>query len=105
MMTTLEQKLREEICLVGRQMYKYKFIDGTAGNISARLDSDHILITPSGLSKGFMKPEKLIIVDMEGNKVDHDDATSHLKPSTETPMHIEAYKCRSDVNGVVHAHP
>ncbi len=105
MMTTLEQKLREEICLVGRQMYKYKFVDGTAGNISARLDSDHILITPSGLSKGFMKPEKLIVVDMDGNKVDRSDETANLKPSTETPMHIEVYKCRPDINGVVHAHP
>lgn len=105
MMTTLEQKLREEICLVGRQMYKYKFVDGTAGNISARLDNDRILITPSGLSKGFMRPEKLIIVDMDGNKVEHDDDTADLKPSTETPMHLEAYKRRPDVNGVVHAHP
>ncbi len=105
MMTTLEQQLREEICLVGKEMYQYKFVDGTAGNISARLDSNHILITPSGLSKGFMKPEQLIIIDMDGNRVDHIDETARLNPSTETPMHLEAYKRRSDVNGVVHAHP
>lgn len=104
-MTTREQQLREEICLVGRQMYEYKFVDGTAGNISARLDANHILITPSGLSKGYMKPEQMIIVDMDGNKVDQTEANAHLKPSTETPMHIEAYQRRPDVNGVVHAHP
>lgn len=104
-MTTCEQQLREEICLVGRQMYEYKFVDGTAGNISARLDANHILITPSGLSKGYMKPEQMIIVDMDGNKVDQTSANAHLKPSTETPMHIEAYQRRPDVNGVVHAHP
>jgi len=104
-MNTCEQQLREQICLVGRQMYEYKFVDGTAGNISARLDANHILITPSGLSKGYMKPEQMIIVDMDGNKVDQSEATAHLKPSTETPMHLEAYLRRPDVNGVVHAHP
>lgn len=104
-MTCLEQKLREEICLVGRQMYEYRYIDGTAGNISARLDSHHVLITPSNLSKGFMKPEQIIIVDLDGNKVDTGETTRDLKPSSETPMHLEAYKRRPDVNGVVHAHP
>lgn len=104
-MTTLEQKLREEICLVGKQMYQNRLVDGAAGNISARLDSNHILITPSGMSKGFMQPEQMIVLDMDGNKVDTSAATANLKPSSETPMHLEAYKCRPDVNGVVHAHP
>lgn len=104
-MTTFEQKLREEICLVGKQMYQNRYVDGTSGNISARLDDNHILITPSGLSKGFMQPEQLLVVDFDGNKVDRGAATASLKPSTETPMHIEAYKCRPDVGGVVHAHP
>ncbi len=104
-MTTLEQKLREEICLVGKQMYQNRLVDGAAGNISARLDSNHILITPSGVSKGFMQPEQMIVLDLNGNKVDKSEATANLKPSSETPMHLEAYKCRPDINGVVHAHP
>lgn len=102
---TQEQALREQICLVGQQLHRFQLVDGTAGNISARLDDQHILITPSGLAKGFLKPEQLLLLDMDGCRIADTDEARHLKPSTETPMHLEAYRQRPDVNGVVHAHP
>lgn len=101
-----EQHLREQICLIGELMHRNGYIDGASGNISARLDTNHILATPSGLAKGFMSPEHLIIVDMAGERVDTPTpANAHLRPTSELLMHLECYRQRDDVQGVVHAHP
>ncbi len=101
-----EQELREQICHIGRLMHQKGFVDGSSGNISARLDGGRALATPSGLAKGFMSPNELIVVDMEGNRVDRPTSTnSHLRPTSEILMHLECYKQRPDVQGVVHAHP
>jgi L-fuculose-phosphate aldolase len=101
-----EQELREQICLIGRLMYQNGFIDGASGNISARLDDGRILSTASGLAKGFMKPDQLIIVNMDGERVDDPTpANAELRPTSEVLMHLECYQQREDVNGVVHAHP
>ena len=101
-----EQELRQLICHVGQLMYEKGFIDGTAGNISARLDDNRFLTTPSGLAKGFMQPEQMIIVNSDGKRVDNPTAANkHLRPTSESFMHLECYRQRADVNGVVHAHP
>lgn len=101
-----ERRLREQICHIGRLMHQFQYIDGTSGNISARLDDERILTTPSGLAKGFMEPEQLIVVDMDGQKVGGGTAANRdLKPTSEILMHLEAYHQRADVRGVVHGHP
>lgn len=101
-----EAELREQICEIGRLMRQHGYIDATSGNISARLDEDHILCTPSGLSKGRMQPEQLIVVNLDGEKVGPaTDANYNLHPTSEILMHLECYRQRPDVQGVVHAHP
>ncbi len=101
-----EASLRTLICHIGRLMYQGRYIDSWAGNISARLDDDHILATPSGLAKGFLQPDQLITLDMDGNKVGPDtEANRDLRPTSELLMHLECYRQRPDVQGVVHAHP
>ncbi|HVO42476.1 MAG TPA: class II aldolase/adducin family protein [Aggregatilineales bacterium] len=101
-----EASLRGLICRIGQLLHQRGYVDGMAGNISARLDDDHILATPSGLAKGFMQPEQLIVVDRDGNKVGPaTDANRHLLPTSELMMHLECYQQRSDIWGVVHAHP
>ncbi|MBZ0300974.1 MAG: class II aldolase/adducin family protein [Anaerolineae bacterium] len=101
-----DKALREQICQIGRLMYQNGYIDSTSGNISARLGPDRILCTPSGLAKGFMSPDQLIEVDPDGNRVGAvTEANAHLKPTSEILMHLECYRQRDDVNGVVHAHP
>jgi L-fuculose-phosphate aldolase len=100
------EALREQICLIGRLMHQNGYIDGNSGNISARVGPDRILCTPSGLAKGFMSPDQLIEVDMTGQQVGSSTpANAHLKPTSEILMHLECYRQREDVNGVVHAHP
>jgi L-fuculose-phosphate aldolase len=87
-------------------MHQARYIDGASGNISARLDSDRILATPSGLAKGFLQPDQLIVLDMDGNKIGPaTEANRNLQPTSELLMHLECYRQRSDVYGVVHAHP
>lgn len=101
-----ERELREQICEIGRLMYQNSLIDGASGNISARLDRDRILATPSGLAKGFMSPDQLIIVNIEGERIDEPTpANADLRPTSELVMHLECYRQRPDVGGVVHAHP
>ena len=101
-----EKDLRELVCRVGSLMYKNGYIDGTAGNISARLGDNRILVSPSGLATGFLEPGQLLIVDLDGNRVDEaTDDNAHLRPTSESPMHLECYRQRSDVRGVVHGHP
>jgi L-fuculose-phosphate aldolase len=83
-------------------MYEKGFVAANDGNISVRLDSLHaarFLTTPTGVSKGFMTPESMVVVDLEGRSI------SAGKPSTEIQMHLFVYRERPDVQAVVHAHP
>ena len=92
--------LRDRLVRVGRELYSQGLVVEAEGNISARIpNTDKILIKPSGVCMGFLNPEDLIIVDLEGNKVE-----GKLNPSLETPMHTAIYRVRPDVNGVVHSH-
>src|SRR5258708_1669450 len=101
-----EASLRALICHIGRLMHQGEYIDGTSGNISVRLDSERVLSTPSGLAKGFLQPEQLIVTDLDGNKIGPTTGANHdLRPTSELAMHLECYRQRPDVKGVVHAHP
>ncbi|HSH02133.1 MAG TPA: class II aldolase/adducin family protein [Anaerolineae bacterium] len=101
-MSAREQQLRQQIVQIGQLMYQKGFICASDGNISARLGPNRILITPSGLHKGLLTTDQLLIVTDEGQVVDR----SHdLRPTSELPMHLAVYRYRSDVEAVVHAHP
>jgi L-fuculose-phosphate aldolase len=92
--------LKREIVEVGRRVYERGYVASNDGNISARLDEKRVVITPTGVSKGFMSPDDLIVVDLEGKVV-----AGTKKPSSELFMHLSVYKHRSDVMSVCHAHP
>jgi len=96
-----ENRLREKIVEVSRRLYQRGLVAGAGGNVSARIPgAPYILVTPSGLCKGYLAPSDIIKVDLDGNVIE-----GRLKPTSETPMHTEIYKAREDVNAVVHAHP
>lgn len=92
--------LRKEIVEVGKRAFARGFVASHDGNISARVDRKHILITPSGVSKGFMKTADLIVVDINGKVV-----SGKKKPSTEMQLHLTIYARRPDVESVCHMHP
>jgi L-fuculose-phosphate aldolase len=100
MSTRLEEQIRADIVEAGRRMYSRGYVASNDGNISARLDGTRLMTTPKSVSKGFMTPDMMVVVDYDGKKVSGDrDASSEL------PMHLEIYRNRPDVNAVVHAHP
>jgi L-fuculose-phosphate aldolase len=94
-----EQSLRQQICEIGRRMHEKNFVAANDGNISVRLDAHRVLTTPTGVSKGFMTPESMVIVDYEGRPL------SAGKPSSEILLHLFVYRERPEVQAVVHAHP
>jgi L-fuculose-phosphate aldolase len=94
------QTLRKQIVEVGCRTYERGYVASNDGNISARIDDKRVVISPTGVSKGFMKPEDMVVVDMNGKVMGGSG-----KPSSEVFMHIQVYKDRPDVNSVCHAHP
>src|SRR5712692_1743608 len=103
---TNEHQLREEMVAIGKRMWEKGFLAAADGNISARIGPDRLLITPSGLSKGFLSPDQLLRIDLNGAVIpSNHPATRGLKPSSEMMMHLESYKQRPDVQAVIHAHP
>jgi L-fuculose-phosphate aldolase len=95
-----ETELRHEVLRIGRLLYEKNFVAATDGNISARMDNDSILVTPTGMSKGMLRPEDLLLVDADGRKLE-----GIREVSTELRMHLLIYRLRADVRAVVHAHP
>ncbi len=92
-------KIREQIVEIGKRLYNKNLISGYEGNISVR-EGEKIYITPSGLCKGFLSVDDIIVIDREGNLLE-----GEKKPSSETKMHLKIYNTRSDIKGIVHAHP
>ncbi len=93
-------QVKREICEIGRRMYERNYVAANDGNISVRISDREILTTPTGVSKGFMTPEMIVCVDMDGKVI-----SGSLKPSSELKMHLRVYRERPDVRSVVHAHP
>lgn len=93
---------RQEICAIGRRMYERRMVASNDGNISVLLSDGTVLCTPTGVSKGFMTPEMLCHIDMDGNVLDEGEGRG---PSSEMKMHLKVYRERPDVGAVVHAHP
>ncbi len=95
------QKLKEEICEMGRRCWLRDYNDANGGNISARL-GDFFLCTPTGVSKGFMKPDMVCLVDADGNQV---AGNGKWKRTSEMLSHLGIYKSVPAAAAVVHAHP
>lgn len=94
------QAEREQICQVGKLLYDRGYAAANDGNISVKVAPDRPLMTPSGVSKGRMTPDMLLVTDLEGQVIEGD-----RHPSSEGKMHLAVYRGRPDAGAVVHAHP
>jgi L-fuculose-phosphate aldolase len=94
------RELKEQICEIGRRIYERGFVAANAGNVTCRLTEDEVLCTPTMISKGFMRPEDLCLIDMTGKQL-----AGTKQRSSEALMHLEILKARPDVSCVVHCHP
>ena len=95
-------EIREQICDVCHNMWQLGWVAANDGNVSVKLPDGNFLVTPTGISKSFITPEKLVIIDKNMNVI---AAEGNYKPSSEIKMHMRCYTERDDVGAVVHAHP
>lgn len=98
MMRLLE--LREEVCTLHDELPKNGLVAWTSGNISGRdLQTNHVVIKPSGIKFADLTPENMVIVDLDGHVIEGD-----YKPSSDTASHCYIYRHMPHVNGIVHTH-
>lgn len=97
-----DMELREQICDICHKMWQMGWVAANDGNVSAKLEDGTFLATPTGISKSFITPEKLVHIDKEGNVL---DGLEGYRPSSEIKMHLRCYQEREDVGAVLHAHP
>ncbi|MFC4386990.1 class II aldolase/adducin family protein [Gracilibacillus marinus] len=88
------------ICDIGKRVYNKNFVAANDGNISVRVGPDTIWTTPTGVSKGFMTPDMMVKMNLDGKIL-----AGNRKPSSEVKMHLRVYKESEETNAVVHAHP
>ena len=94
--------VRDAICDVCHKMWQLGWVAANDGNVSVKLPDGNFMCTPTGISKSFIAPEKLVIIN---DKYEIIEALDGYKPSSEIKMHLRCYKERDDVGAVVHAHP
>lgn len=93
-------RMKQEICEIGDRLYKKGFAAANDGNITYRINENEVLCTPTMHCKGFLKPEDICTIDMQGNQI-----AGTKKRSSEALLHLEIMKARPDVRSVVHCHP
>lgn len=95
-----DRGLKEEICEIGRRIYQKGFAAANDGNISIRVGDNEVLCSPTMICKGFMKPEDICAVDLDGKQI-----AGIRKRTSEVLLHLAIMKHRPDVKAVVHCHP
>ena len=94
------EQLKQELLALHLELPKNNLVAWTSGNVSARdPGSGLVVIKPSGVRYERLRPEHMVVVDLDGHIVEGD-----LKPSSDTASHLYLYRHRPDVGGVVHTH-
>ena len=98
--TPAVRNLKEQICDAGRRMWQRAYVDGNGGNIAVRVAEGLALCTPTLVSKGFMKPEDMCLVDLESNQ-----KAGKRERTSEILMHLQIMKAQPRAKATVHCHP
>lgn len=99
-MTTSYQQEKQLIIEIGRRLWLRGMVAANDGNISCRVPGGY-LITRSGISKGFMSEEDILLLDSQGCPLNDGPG----QPSSETAMHLGIYQSRPQTGAIIHAHP
>jgi L-fuculose-phosphate aldolase len=94
------ESVKQHICKIGQRIYGKGFAAANEGNISVRVSESEVLCTPTRICKGFMDPEDICSVNMDGIQT-----AGKRKKTSEILLHLEIYRRRPDVKSVVHCHP
>ncbi|WP_428389520.1 class II aldolase/adducin family protein [Mucisphaera sp.] len=96
-------QLKKHMCDIGHRIWHRGFCAGNEGNHSVRISEDRVLCTPTGISKGFLEPDDLCVVDLEGNQVEPNP--KGRKRTSEVLVHLAIYKKQPKIKAVIHSHP
>ena len=95
-----DRRIKEEICEIGRRVYAKGFAAANDGNISIRVGPNEVVCSPTIICKGFMKPEDICAVDLDGKQI-----AGTRKRTSEILLHLAIMRARPDVKACVHCHP
>lgn len=95
-------EIKNQICDICGKMWLLGWVAANDGNVSVKLDDGTYLVTPTGISKSFITPDKLIRINHAGEIL---EGAEGYRPSSEIKMHLRCYEKRADVGAVLHAHP
>lgn len=92
--------LKQQVCDANLALVRHGLVTLTWGNVSAiDRDAGRVVIKPSGVDYDVMRPEHMVVVDLDGNVVEGD-----LRPSSDTPTHVRLYRAFPEIGGVTHTH-
>ena len=91
---------REAVLETAKEMSRRGLVEGTAGNVSARVDERLVCMTPSSVGYDSMTDDDLVIVDLDGTVIE-----GHRSPTTEKALHLACYRRYEEVASVIHSHP
>ena len=92
------ESLKEEVFKANLELVKYNLVIFTWGNVSAR-EGDYVIIKPSGVDYDTMKADDMVVLDLDGNRIE-----GKYNPSSDTPTHLELYKAFPKIKGITHTH-
>jgi L-fuculose-phosphate aldolase len=95
-----ESQYRSDIIEICKRVHANGWVASNDGNISIKISPNEVICTPTGMSKGYLTPDQLVKVDMEGNKLE-----GELEASSEVKIHLDVYRNKKGINSAVHAHP
>ena len=95
-----DRRIKEEICEIGRRVYAKGFAAANDGNISVRVGPNEVVCSPTMICKGFMKPEDICAVDLDGKQI-----AGTRKRTSEILLHLAIMRARPDVKACVHCQP
>lgn len=93
------QEIREELVATARELLRVGLVEGTAGNLSARLPDGNVLMSPSSLDYQVMTAEDLAVIDLDGNVLE-----GERPPTTEKALHLACLRAHDDIGAVIHSH-
>jgi L-fuculose-phosphate aldolase len=92
--------VRADVLAAAQELARRGLVEGTSGNVSARVDDERVCLTPSSLPYDVMTLDDLVIVDLKGEVLEGDRS-----PTTEKALHLACYRAYPEIGGVIHSHP
>lgn len=93
-------RVKQQICDMGRRMWQRTYVEGNGGNLAVRVGADMAICTPTMISKGFMTPDDLCLVDLDGKQL-----LGKRKRTSEILMHLQIMKRQPKAVASCHSHP